>query len=170
MESLSSYARQFLGRMQKPECDFIKGLPPAIAIEQKVSTRNPRSTVGTSSEIYDYLRLLFARIGKTYSPVSGNVVRKHTIDDVIACINSYPEGTRAAILADICIPEGRTAAMQLDILRKEGFSRLEKDGTFMTIDDFPGGSDPDISEFGGCSSTGFQQATGKMRSAAWPIP
>ena len=145
VESLSSYARQFLGRMQKPECDFIKGLPPAIAIEQKVSTRNPRSTVGTSSEIYDYLRLLFARIGKTYSPVSGNVVRKHTIDDVIACINSYPEGTRAAILADICIPEGRTAAMQLDILRKEGFSRLEKDGTFMTIDDFPGGSDPDIS-------------------------
>ena len=84
VESLSSYARQFLGKMQKPECDYIKGLPPAIAIEQKVSTRNPRSTVGTSTEIYDYLRLLFARIGKTYSPVSGKLVKKHTVEDVIS--------------------------------------------------------------------------------------
>lgn len=134
VESLSSYARQFLGRMQKPECDFIKGLPPAIAIEQKVSTRNPRSTVGTSSEIYDYLRLLFARIGKTYSPISGNPVKKHSAEDVVACVCSYPEGTRAAILADIYIPEGRTVASQLDVYKKEGFSRLEKDGRFVPID------------------------------------
>lgn len=90
VESMSSYARQFLGRMQKPECDFIKGLPPAIAIEQKVSTRNPRSTVGTASEIYDYLRLLFARIGKTFSPVSGNLVKKNTVDDVVECMKTMP--------------------------------------------------------------------------------
>lgn len=135
VESLSSYARQFLGRMQKPECDYIKGLPPAIAIEQKVSTRNPRSTVGTASEVYDYLRLLFARIGKTYSPVSGNIVKKHTVDDVVASINSYPEGTRIAILAYICVPEGRTPAEQIEIYRKEGFSRLEKNGRFLNIED-----------------------------------
>ena len=97
VESLSSYARQFLGRMAKPECDFIMGLPPAIAIEQKVNNRNARSTVGTSTEIYDYLRLLFSRIGKTYSPISNQLVKKHTSEDVIAKINSYPIGTRFAI-------------------------------------------------------------------------
>ena len=91
VESLSSYARQFLGRMKKPECDFIKGLPPAIAIEQKVSSRNPRSTVGTSTEIYEYLRLLFARVGKTYSPVTGQLVKKHDTDDIVACMLSYAE-------------------------------------------------------------------------------
>ena len=125
VESLSSYARQFLGRMQKPECDYIKGLPPAIAIEQKVSTRNPRSTVGTSTEIYDYLRLLFARIGKTYSPISGRQVKKHTVEDVLATIATYPEGTRFAILSAINVPEGRKFNTQLDIYRKEGFSRVE---------------------------------------------
>ena len=135
VESLSSYARQFLGRMQKPECDFIKGLPPAIAIEQKVTTRNPRSTVGTSSEIYDYLRLLFARIGKTYSPISGNLVKKHTIEDVLECVNSYPEGSRMAVLADIILPEGRSVQTQLDIYKQEGFSRLERDGKFLQIDE-----------------------------------
>lgn len=108
VESMSSYARQFLGRMQKPECDFIKGLPPAIAIEQKVSTRNPRSTVGTASEIYDYLRLLFARIGKTFSPVSGNLVKKNTVDDVVECMKNYADGTRIAIVAPIVLPSGRT--------------------------------------------------------------
>ena len=135
VESLSSYARQFLGKMQKPECDYIKGLPPAIAIEQKVSTRNPRSTVGTSTEIYDYLRLLFARIGKTYSPVSGKLVKKHTVEDVISTMESYPEGTRMAILSEINIPEGRDTKAQLDIYRHEGFSRIESDGKFLQIDE-----------------------------------
>ena len=90
VESLSAYARQFLGKMAKPEVDFIRGLPPAIAIEQKVNTRNPRSTVGTSTEIYDYMRLLFGRVGRTYSPVSGEQVRKHTVSDVLAVAGSYP--------------------------------------------------------------------------------
>ena len=135
VESLSSYARQFLGRMSKPECDYIKGLPPAIAIEQKVNTRNPRSTVGTATEIYDYLRMLFARIGHTYSPVSGTEVRKHTIEDIVKTALSYPEGTRMAVLADINVPVGRTFAQQLDIYLKEGYTRLEKDGEFLDITD-----------------------------------
>ena len=135
VESLSSYARQFLGRMPKPECDFIKGLPPAIAIEQKVTTRNSRSTVGTSTEIYDYLRMLFARVGKTYSPVSGQIVKKHTSDDVVNAINSYPIGTRFAILANIIMPEGRDFGTHLDILLKGGYSRLEHAGKFVQITD-----------------------------------
>lgn len=135
VESLSSYARQFLGRMSKPECDYIKGLPPAIAIEQKVNTRNPRSTVGTATEIYDYLRMLFARIGHTYSPVSGTEVRKHTIEDIVRTALSYPEGTRMAVLADINVPVGRTFAQQLDIYLKEGYTRLEKNGEFLDITD-----------------------------------
>lgn len=98
VESLSSYARQFLGRMGKPECDFIKGIPPAIAIEQKVISRNPRSTVGTSTEIYEYLRLLFARIGKTYSPVSGELVKKDSPEDIVNCMLSYPKGTKYTVL------------------------------------------------------------------------
>lgn len=133
VESLSSYARQFLGRMSKPECDFIKGLPPAIAIEQKVNNRNSRSTVGTSTEIYDYLRLLFARIGKTYSPVSGQQVKKHTTDDVIAAIKQLPEGVRFALLSPIIVPDGRSRGAQIDILRKGGYSRLEENGKFVTI-------------------------------------
>ena len=124
VESLSSYARQFLGKMAKPECDFIKGLPPAIAIEQKVNTRNPRSTVGTSTEIYDYLRLLYGRIGKTYSPKTGEIVKKHTIEDAINTILSYPEGTRIAITSPINLPENRSFKTQLDIYLKEGYSRL----------------------------------------------
>ena len=108
VESLSSYARQFLGRMSKPECDFIKGIPPAIAIEQKVNSRNPRSTVGTSTEIYEYLRLLFARVGKTYSPVSGQLVKKHTIEDVVDCMRSYPKGTKYTVLTPIALREGRS--------------------------------------------------------------
>ena len=135
VESLSSYARQFLGKMAKPECDFMKGLPPAIAIEQKVNTRNSRSTVGTSTEIYDYLRMLFARVGKTFSPVSGEVVKRHTPEDVIEAIHSYPAGTRLAILTRIVLPEGRSLCDHLDVLTKEGFSRLEKDGSFMQIAD-----------------------------------
>lgn len=135
VESLSSYARQFLGRMAKPECDFITGLPPAIAIEQKVNTRNSRSTVGTSTEIYDYLRMLFSRIGKTYSPISSEIVKRHTPEDVINTINAYPIGTRLALLTHIHIPEGRTLQNQLDILIKEGYSRVERNGEFLQITD-----------------------------------
>ncbi len=127
VESLSAYARQFMGRFNKPECDFIRGLPPAIAIEQKVNTRNPRSTVGTSTEIYDYIRMLFGRIGRTYSPVSGELVKKHTVEDVLAVAASYPESSRAAVVAPIVLPEGRTLEQQLDIYVKEGFSRVVND-------------------------------------------
>lgn len=105
VESLSSYARQYLGRMSKPECDTIKGLPPAIAIEQKVISRNPRSTVGTSTEIYEYLKLLFARIGHTYSPISGEEVKVHTNEDIIECVSNFSEGTKFAILAPLQLPE-----------------------------------------------------------------
>lgn len=135
VESLSAYARQFLGKMTKPECDFIRGLPPAVAIEQKVNTRNPRSTVGTSTEIYDYLRLLFGRVGRTYSPVSGEVVKKHSVEDVLAAAVSYPEGTRMAVVAPVDIPAGRDVATQLDILSKEGFTRIVVDGRFVDIED-----------------------------------
>ena len=124
VESLSAYARQFLGRMSKPECDFIKGIPPAIAIEQKSNTRNPRSTVGTSTEVYEYMRLLFARIGKTVSPVSGKEVKKHQTTDIVKWVFNYPEGTRFAVFAPIVLPEGRPMREQLEILRKEGYTRL----------------------------------------------
>lgn len=135
VESLSAYARQFLGRMNKPECDYIKGIPPAIAIEQKVSSRNPRSTVGTSTEIYEYLRLLFARIGKTISPVSGHEVKKHQVKDIVDKMLSYPLGTRLAILSKIILRDDRTLREQLDILLKEGFSRVEIKGEFARIDE-----------------------------------
>ncbi|MGL5729819.1 MAG: excinuclease ABC subunit UvrA, partial [Bacteroidales bacterium] len=135
VESLSSYARQFLGRMSKPECDYIKGIPPAIAIEQKVNTRNPRSTVGTSTEIYDYLRMLFARIGKTYSPVSGNIVKKHSVEDVLAVMAEYPEGTRLALYAPFIVSEGRTVKEQLDIYLKQGFNRIEIEDQITLIED-----------------------------------
>ena len=134
VESLSSYARQFMGRLSKPDCDFIRGLPPAIAVEQRTVTRNSRSTVGTSTEVYDYLRLLFARVGKTFSPVSGQMVKKHTANDVIDCINSYPDGTRFALLTDVHVPEGRDLRTQLDILVKGGYSRLmTRDAKFVDI-------------------------------------
>jgi len=133
VESLSAYARQFLGKMTKPECDYIRGLPPAVAIEQKVNTRNPRSTVGTSTEIYDYLRLLFARVGKTISPVSGAEVKKHTIEDVVVAAQACGVGTRVAVVAPVQLPEGRDMCTQLDILLKEGFSRVVVDGRFVDI-------------------------------------
>lgn len=146
VESLSSYARQFLGRMNKPEVDSIKGLPPAIAVEQKVNTRNSRSTVGTSTEIYDYMRLLFARIGKTYSPVSGQLVTKHTVEDVIDAAGHYPEGTRIAVVAPIPEIVGRDFKSQLETYRQVGYSRLYRDGRFFTIDEV-------IDTFAGSSSS-----------------
>lgn len=124
VESLSSYARQYLGRMSKPECDYIKGLPPAIAVEQKVISRNPRSTVGTSTEIYEYLRLLFARIGHTYSPVSGKEVKTHTVDDVLECTRQYSEGTKFAVLAPLNVVQGRTLHEQLTAELQQGYSRI----------------------------------------------
>ena len=136
VESLSSYARQFLGRMSKPECDFIKGIPPAIAIEQKVSSRNPRSTVGTSTEIYEYLRLLYARVGKTYSPISGQLVKKHSVEDIIQCMLTFPMGTKLLVLAPVTPREGRTLAEQLDTDMKQGFARVEVNREIMRIEDY----------------------------------
>ncbi len=136
VESLSSYARQFLGRMSKPECDFIKGIPPAIAIEQKVNSRNPRSTVGTSTEIYEYLRLLYSRIGKTYSPVSGQLVKKHSAEDIVNCMLSLPKGTRFTVLTPIFLREGRTLIQQLDMDMKQGFTRIEKNREIVRIEDY----------------------------------
>ena len=136
VESLSAYARQFLGRMHKPECDYIKGIPPAIAIEQKVTTRNPRSTVGTSTEIYEYLRLLYARVGKTFSPISGQEVKRHTTEDVVRCVSAHSEGIRFLVLCPILIRQGRSLQQQLDIYRQSGFVRLEYQGEVMRIEDF----------------------------------
>ncbi|MEG2513832.1 MAG: excinuclease ABC subunit UvrA, partial [Bacteroidaceae bacterium] len=137
VESLSSYARQFLGRMSKPECDFIKGIPPAIAIEQKVNSRNPRSTVGTSTEIYEYLRLLYARIGRTYSPVSGEWVKKHTTEDIVNCMLSYPEGTRYTVMAAYRKEEEGLDGWKrkLEMYLKLGFSRIEMDGEVKMIEE-----------------------------------
>lgn len=136
VESLSSYARQFLGRMSKPECDFIKGIPPAIAIEQKVNSRNPRSTVGTSTEIYEYLRLLYARVGKTYSPVSGQQVKKHSIEDIVNCMLSFPKGTKYTVLTPITPRDGRTLPEQLEMDFKQGFTRIEANREIIRIEDF----------------------------------
>lgn len=135
VESLSAYVRQFLGRMNKPECDYIKGIPPAIAIEQKVNTRNPRSTVGTSTEIYDYLRLLYARIGKTISPVSGKEVKRHYVSDAIHKMLEYREGTRMVVLSPIVLRNGRDLREQLNILIKEGFTRVTIGDEFYRIDE-----------------------------------
>lgn len=140
VESLSSYARQFLGRMSKPECDFIKGLPPAIAIEQKVISRNPRSTVGTSTEIYEYLRLLFARIGHTFSPVSGEEVKKHTPEDVVKKALEFDEGTKFCLLAPLRVIEGRSLRKQLEMELQQGYVRIFVKGEFVRIDDFLEGS------------------------------
>ena len=136
VESLSSYARQFLGSMSKPECDTIKGLPPAIAIEQKTIARNPRSTVGTSTEIYEYLRLLFARIGKTYSPISGQEVKKHSTEDILACTRQFQNGTKFVIMAPLVIPEGRSLQKQLEMELQQGYARIFYKGAFQRIEDF----------------------------------
>lgn len=136
VESLSAYARQFLGRMNKPECDYIKGIPPAIAIEQKVISRNPRSTVGTSTEIYEYLRLLFARIGHTFSPVSGVEVKKHSTEDVIKCTAQFSPGTKFVVMTKLRISDGRSVEQQLKAYVLQGYARLFYRGDFTRIEDF----------------------------------
>lgn len=142
VESLSAYARQFLGRLQKPDCDRISGIPPAIAIEQKVNTRNPRSTVGTSTEIYDYIRLLFGRIGRTISPVTGLPVKHHDVEDVLATVAAYPEGTRMAVIAPMLLPENRSLRTQLDIYSKAGYTRVvDTEGNIHDIEDIIPGLD-----------------------------
>ena len=149
VESLSSYARQFLGRMNKPECDFIKGIPPAIAIEQKVISRNPRSTVGTTTEIYEYMRLLYARIGRTYSPVSGQEVKKHSTEDIIACTRQYASGTKFVIMAPIHLSENRTLEQQLKVYLQNGYIRMTYGGNIIRIDDFLSSQSPLPSEGNG---------------------
>ena len=136
VESLSAYARQFLGQMNKPECDFIKGIPPAIAIEQKVNNRNPRSTVGTSTEIYEYLKLLYARIGKTYSPISGKLVKKDSPEDLVDCMCSRPEGTRFLLLAPIPERKGRKLNEQLQIYLQQGFTRIAIGKEIIRIEEY----------------------------------
>jgi excinuclease ABC subunit A len=135
VESLSAYARQFLGRMNKPEVDFINGIPPAIAIEQKVNSRNPRSTVGTSTEIYDYIRLLFARVGRTYSPVSGKEVKKHSADDIVDFLASLAPGTKVIIIASGEIPGNIDVSEYFDFLNNQGFNRIESNGELIKIED-----------------------------------
>lgn len=136
VESLSSYARQFLGRMSKPECDFIHGLPPAIAIEQKVVSRNPRSTVGTSTEIYEYMRLLFARIGRIISPISGCEVKKHTAEDLVAKMLEFTGGTRFMLLSPIIVGEGRSIRRQLEMDVLQGYSRVYYNNEIIYIEEF----------------------------------
>lgn len=144
VESLSSYARQFLGRMSKPEVDFITGIPPAIAIEQKVITRNSRSTVGTSTEIYDYLKLLYARIGKTYSPISGEEVKKHETEDVVNFVQSFEEGTRLMVLTPVIRKEELTFIEQIENYIQKGFSRVFLDGELIQLSDLQKNTNKEI--------------------------
>lgn len=141
VESLSSYARQFLGRMEKPDVDYIRGVSPAIAIEQKVNTRNPRSTVGTTTEIYDYLKLLFARIGKTYSPVSGKEVKRDSVTDVVNAINNFPSGTRIMVACPLHAKKGRKITEEINLLLSKGFARILLDGEMKFIEELIGPSD-----------------------------
>lgn len=188
VESLSSYARQFLGRMNKPDFDYIKGLPPAIAVEQKVNTRNPRSTVGTNTEIYDYLRMLYARIGHTYSPISGNEVKKHSSEDVLNCIMSFSKGTKFVILAKLHVNEQYTVSRQLQIYLQQGFSRIyhnqefyriedilesdqeiDKDNTYLLIDRLSVNNDSDtISRINDSLETAFFEGDGACRIVFFP--
>lgn len=137
VESLSSYARQFLGKLNKPKVDYIKGIAPAIAIEQKVNSTNPRSTVGTSTEIYDYIKLLYARIGKTYSPISGNLVKKDTVSDVIHFIKQFEEGTKLLLLAPISFENDKSIEVRINVLQQQGYARLKWNDKIYRLDDFP---------------------------------
>ncbi|HAH58486.1 MAG TPA: excinuclease ABC subunit A, partial [Bacteroidales bacterium] len=136
VESLSAYARQFLGRMSKPEVESIKGIAPAIAIEQRVYSRNPRSTVGTSTEVYEYIKLLFARIGKTYSPVSGKLVKRDTVSEVTDFILELPLNTQVYLMTEILLKHNRSLESQLTILMQQGFSRVLKGDEIVRIEDF----------------------------------
>ena len=135
VESLSSYARQFLGRMEKPEVEYIKGVSPAIAIQQKVSTKNPRSTVGTTTEIYDYLKLLFARVGKTYSPISGNQVKHHTVSDIVDYINKLEEGSKVMISCPLQPGKNRKMEQELELLLQKGYTRVLAEGAVVSIEE-----------------------------------
>ena len=137
VESLSSYARQFLGKLDKPKVDYIKGIAPAIAIEQKVNSTNPRSTVGTTTEVYDYLKLLFARVGKTISPISGDVVKKNTVSDVVEYVKTFEEGTKLLLLSPITIKEDRDSLKSLGLFSKQGYARIKYEGKVMRIDQAP---------------------------------
>ena len=136
VESLSSYARQFLGRLDKPKVEYIKGIAPAIAIEQKVNTTNARSTVGTSTEIYDYLKLLYARVGKTISPISGKEVKKDTVSDVIDALKSFEIDSKWLLLAPIHLEKGRSLDDKLKALQQQGFARILVDNEMVRLDDF----------------------------------
>lgn len=138
VESLSSYARQFLGRMEKPDVEYIKGVAPAIAIQQKVNTKNPRSTVGTTTEIYDYLKLLFSRVGKTYSPISGNEVKHHTVTDIVDFIQSFEEGTKVMISCPLQIQRGRKIEQELELLLQKGYTRILIDEEVYFVEDLLG--------------------------------
>lgn len=137
VESLSSYARQFLGKLNKPKVDYIKGIAPAIAIEQKINSTNPRSTVGTSTEIYDYIKLLYARIGKTYSPISGDLVKKDTVSDVIHFIKQFEEGTKLLLLAPISFENDKSIEVRINVLQQQGYARLKWNDKIYRLDDFP---------------------------------
>ena len=137
VESLSSYARQFLGKLHKPKVDYIKGIAPAIAIEQKVNSTNPRSTVGTSTEIYDYMKLLFARIGKTYSPISKNQVKKDTVADVIKHVKTYEIGSKLLLLAPVYLDKKRDLKTLLNIFSQQGYARIKMSDSVLRIEDFP---------------------------------
>ncbi|HNK41972.1 MAG TPA: excinuclease ABC subunit A, partial [Flavobacteriales bacterium] len=144
VESLSSYARQFMGRLEKPDVDRITGISPAIAIEQKVMTSNPRSTVGTSTEIYDHLKLLFARTGRTYSPHSGREVKRHTVEDVVAGANTFAPGSHVLVMAPIHLPPGRTVRQHLDILQQQGYARVFNGKEVQRIEDLLLAADPGV--------------------------
>lgn len=188
VESLSAYARQFLGRVNKPDVDEISGIPPAIAIEQKVNTRNPRSTVGTSTEIYDYIKLLYARIGHTYSPISGEEVKSHSVTDVVDYITAQPAGTRMQIMAPFRFDEKSGPIAKLTLLMKEGLQRLEVNGEPMRIEEaiknfdainpeditiiidrIASSTDDDsISRFGDSVQTAFGEGNGKALVKVFP--
>src|SRR5204863_7817792 len=138
VESLSSYARQFIGKLDKPKVEYIKGIAPAIAIEQKVNTTNARSTVGTSTEIYDYMKLLYARIGKTFSPVSGQEVKKNTVTDVINGVKSFEADSKWLLLSPIVPEKNRTIEEKLGILLQQGFSRILVDNEMIRLDELKG--------------------------------
>ena len=137
VESLSSYARQFLGRLDKPKVEYIKGIAPAIAIEQKVNTTNARSTVGTSTEIYDYIKLLYARVGRTFSPVSGQEVKKNTVTDVVSEVKKFELDSKWLLLAPIHLEKGRKLEDKLNVLLQQGFARILVDGEMVRLDDLP---------------------------------